>query len=170
MIRDLSEVEALYHDTECMCSPVCRTITERLRRATMSERVYEASDEFVLEDSAGVRRYESGEDFLWYEAQRQLTALAKQHQRRTGCDFKTAFEVSLRGSPELARTYARVPDLRFVKETVVKVPFNPGQEIVRKMRELRRKQPHLSHQEAYHKVLDADPALKFAYAESRRSR
>ena len=135
----------------------------------MSERLYEAADEFVFEDSAGVRRHESGEDLLWYEAQRELTALAKQHQRRTGCDFKTAFEVTLKGSPELARAYARVPDMRFVKETVVKAPANPGEEIVFRVATLRRKQPHLSYQEAYHKVLDADPALKFAYAESRNT-
>ena len=80
---DLEAVEAMYHSAGCECSPKCKLMTEILRRATMTEHVYTAADEFVFEDSAGVRRFESGEDLLWYEAQRQLTALAKQHQRRT---------------------------------------------------------------------------------------
>jgi hypothetical protein len=83
------------------------------------------------------------------------------------CDYQQAFHAMMEGDAELKRAYTECESPSLVRSPEVRsTPAKVRQEVNAKVQQYMIEHPTADYIEAYHAVLDRDPALKKRYAES----
>ncbi len=138
-IRDLTDLESMYHAPGCQCSEACRALT--LKEKTMDR------DEGLKVLSPA-------------QAGRELHALTVQEMKRhRDLSYSEAQARTARVNPELVRWYARIT----TEEPSTKAYAEAGAEVQKRISAERVKNPGLGMADAMRKVLDADAFLKARY-------